>query len=81
MLSVRVMLLVDGELAARLQLFLGVNNTDVIDDGNLLLGVPHDEGPDPVKAMAYTRATTGNVQMSQKPYFHTCRRTAESSCC
>lgn len=52
MLSVRVVLLVDGELAARLQLFLGMNNANVIDDGNLLLGVPHDEGPDPVKAMA-----------------------------
>ena len=67
MLSVGVMLLVDGELAAGLQLFLGMDNANVIDDGNFLLGIPQDKGPHPVKAMAYT-TSTGNVQISQRPY-------------
>ena len=39
MLSMGVMLLVDGELAAWLQLLLRVHHADVIDDSNLLLGV------------------------------------------
>ena len=38
-LSMGVVLLVDSQLAAWLQLLLGVYNTDVIDDGDLLLGV------------------------------------------
>ena len=73
MLSGGVVLLVDGELAAGLQLFLGMNNANVVDDGNFLLGIPQDKGPHPVKAMAYT-TSTGNVQISQG---HTCSRTAE----
>lgn len=50
-LSVGVMLLVDGELAAWLQLPLGMYHADVIDNGNLLLGICQGEGPHPVKPM------------------------------
>ena len=46
-----IVLLVDGQLCARLQLLLWVNNAYVIDDGNLLLGVPQNEGPDPIQPM------------------------------
>ena len=38
-LSMGVVLLVDGQLGAWLQLLLGMYHADVIDDGNLLLGI------------------------------------------
>lgn len=34
-----IVLFVDGELAARLQLFLGVDDTNIVDDSHLLLGI------------------------------------------
>ena len=46
-----IVLLVDCQLCARLQLLLWMNDTYFIDDGNLLLGVPQYEGPDPIQAM------------------------------
>ena len=51
-LSMGIVLLVDGQLGARLQLLLWMNDANIIDDGNFLLGVPQNEGPDPVQAMA-----------------------------
>ena len=38
-LSMGIVLLVDGELAAWLQLFLGVDDTNIIDDSHLLLRI------------------------------------------
>ncbi len=49
-----IVLLVDGQLGARLQLLLWMNHTYIIDDGNFLLGVPQNEGPDPIQAMTWT---------------------------
>lgn len=61
MLSMGVVLLVDGQLAAWLQLFLGVNDTDIIDDGDFFLRVPQEKGPNPIKAMPYRATTAGMV--------------------
>lgn len=60
MLSMGVMLLVDGQLAAWLQLFLGVNDTDIIDDSDFFLRVLQEKGPNPIKAMP-CRATTAGI--------------------
>lgn len=69
MLSVRVVLLVDGQFAAWLQLLLRVHHADVIDDGNLLLGVLQQEGPHPVEAMPYEAM----LFELRKPSLHTAR--------
>lgn len=50
-LSVGIVLFVNGQLCARLQLLLWMNDAYIIDDGNFLLGVPQNEGPDPIQAM------------------------------
>lgn len=58
-LSMGVVLLVDGQLGARLQLLLGVDDADVIDDGNLVLWVPQYEGPHPIQAMTWAEQAVG----------------------
>ncbi len=60
-----IVLLVDGQLGARLQLFLWMNDAYIIDDGNFLLGVPQNEGPDPIQAMTCTRQRIISVHAPQ----------------
>lgn len=44
--------IVHGALALPLQGLAGMNNADFVYVGDLLLGVPQQEGPDPVQPMA-----------------------------
>lgn len=76
-LSMGVVLLVDGQLGARLQLLLGVDDADVIDDGDLVLWVPQYEGPHPIQAMTWAEQAGG---VSTPSWVAGCRVRATTCC-